>query len=112
MKWWHPVRDNRIRKENALRRLVMDAIHDIRDRPVKVNVDHTVRRTIPRPSTAVVIIENDQGMRWQKGIDLSFKSAMPIDFPLSFITGRDEDIKRPPVRFMIHLEYDPKDRAG
>jgi hypothetical protein len=53
----HPLRKRRIVRDNVTRRLVMDVIHDIRDRPITVKhtVTHSPRPPAPRPSRLSII---------------------------------------------------------
>lgn len=89
---------------------IREVIRFTRDYPVEVQ--HTVKRNIPRPSAAIVIVENTNGQRWVTGIDMTYKNTVPVEIPVAFMTGRDEDIKLPAIRMMLNLEYDPRDRMG
>lgn len=83
---------------------IADAISQLQSSPITVT--HEIKRNIPKPSYATVIARNIRGEEYRYDVDMSWKSGVPVKFPLYFFTGRDED-RGTPIEIRIDLNYDP-----
>lgn len=70
----HPLRKRRTERDNVTRRLVMDAIHDIRDRPPTIKhvmtVKHDPRPPAPRPVRLAIVWIMQDGQELRQFVSL------------------------------------------
>lgn len=92
----------------ALNDVANNVLESLKHYPIKV--DHTIKKIIPEPRTATFRIERQDGADFQIArVDLSYRSVMPIQFPLEWVTGRVEDLGQR-ITVKMYLEYEPERR--
>lgn len=77
---------------------------ELRNAPLTVK--HEVTRNIPRPTMMTFVLEDGRGRRYVlPPLNLSYKFSAPVMFPVSAITGREED-NGLQATIMVELHYD------
>lgn len=73
------------------------------------HVKHEIIRNVPKPAGMTMVFMDSMGRNYNIYIDMSYKSNLKTAIPVSFITGRDEDISLQ-AWVRIDLHYDPAGR--